>query len=251
MKALITGATSGIGREFAIQLSDLGYDLILVSRNKKELIEIKNSLKTKVDILSVELSNKKGCYEVYEKFKEEKIDLFINNAGVGVFGEFSSTNLEDELEMINLNLITPHILTKLFLKEFIKRDKGYILNVASTAAFTPGPLMASYYATKSYLFSLSSSIYEELRIRKSNVKIKVLCPGPANTNFNNKLGIKFGVKALTSNYVVKYTLKKLYKSRFIIIPGFTNKLLSIFVRIIPLKVLLRFNYKIQAKKVIK
>ena len=101
------------------------------------------------------------------------------------------------------------LLTKLFLKEFTKRDKGCILNVASTAAFTPGPLMASYYATKSYLFSLSSSIYEELRIRKSNVKIKVLCPGPVNTNFNNKLGIKFGVKALTSNYVVKYTLKKL------------------------------------------
>lgn len=187
MKALITGATSGLGREFAMQLSKYGYDLILVSRNKEELFKIKSILNTNVDIFVADLSNEMNCYKVYNKYKNEKLDLFINNAGVGVFGDFVSTELESELNMINLNLITPHILTKLFLNEFVKRNNGYILNIASTAAFCPGPLMASYYATKSYIFSLTVSIYEELRKTNSNVRISVLCPGPVNTNFNTRL----------------------------------------------------------------
>ena len=251
MKALITGATSGIGKEFAIELSKNGYDLILIARNKEELNKLKNTLKTDVEIYVTDLTKRKNAYKIYNRFKNEEIDLIINNAGVGVFGNFTDTNIDEELDMMEVNLVTPHLLTKLFLKGLIEKDRGKILNVSSTAAFAPGPLMAAYYSTKSYIYNLTCSIYEELKQINSKVKVSVLCPGPVNTNFNNRIGIKFGINALPPKYVVEYTLKKLNKNQLVIIPGFTNRLLSFFVRILPLKFILKLNYKIQSKKVIK
>lgn len=251
MKALITGATSGIGREFAFQLSKRGYDLILIGRNKQELNKLKKNLENNVEILNIDLSTINSCYKVYEKYKDEDIDLFINNAGIGVFGSFKDTNLEEELDMINLNLMTPHILTKLFLNEFVKRNRGHILNVSSTAAFSYGPLMSSYYSTKSYIYKLTCSIYQELKHDKSNVKISVLCPGPVDTDFNRKIGIKFAIKPLSTKKVVLYTLKKLHKGTIVIVPGFTNRALKMIIRFIPIKMLLILSYKMQSKKVIK
>ena len=209
MKALITGASSGLGKDFAVKLSNMGYDLILVSRNKKELEKVANNVKTKVQIEILDLSSKENCIKLFNKHKN--IDLLINNAGYGLFGEFSKTSLDKELNMIDLNINAVHILTKLYLQEMIKKDEGRILNVASTAAFLPGPLMSTYYSTKSYVYSLTTAIFEELRRIKSNVKISVLCPGPVNTNFNNIAEVNFSIKGLSSDYVTSYAINKMFK----------------------------------------
>lgn len=248
MKALITGASSGLGYDFACSLSKMGYDLILVARNGKKLKELKDNLKTKVKYYELDLSLEENVYKLYNLVRKEDIDLLINNAGFGVFGPFYETNIKKELQLIDTNLKTVHILTKLFLTKFKEKDKGRILNVASSAAFMPGPLLSSYYASKSYVYNLSLAIYEELRIVGSNVKISVLCPGPVNTNFNNVAGVTFGVKALSSEYVVNYTIKKMFKNKLVIIPGFKMKLIRLFVRFIGTKPLLKITYKIQKKK---
>ena len=130
----------------------------------------------------------------------------------------------------------------------IKKDSGRILNIASIAGFLPGPLMNTYYSTKSYVLSLTTAIYEELRHIKSNVKISVVCPGPTDTNFNEVAGVKFGVKAMESKTVVKYTLKKMFKNKLIIIPGFLNKLVYICSKIVPKKIILKLVYITQKKK---
>lgn len=248
MTALITGASGGLGFEFAKELSNLGYDLILVARNKEKLENIKKELKTNIEIYSMDLSIEKNIYSLYEKTKG-KVDLLINNAGFGLFGEFYKTSLEEELNMIDLNIKTYHILTKLFLKDMIKNNNGRILNVASLASFQPGPLMATYYATKSYVYNLTMAIYEELKATKSNVKISILCPGPVNTGFNDRAKIKFGVKAFESNYVVKYTINKMFNNKLIIIPGFFMKITLFFNRFISRKLMLKINYKIQKLKI--
>ena len=126
-----------------------------------------------------------------------------------MFGEFNDTNLDKELEMIDLNIKALHILTKLYLKDMIDRDKGNILNVASIAGFMPGPLLDTYYATKGYVVRLSQGIREELRRKKSNVRISILCPGPVETNFDNVAGVKFSLKGMNSDYVAKYAIDKM------------------------------------------
>ena len=193
MKALITGASSGIGADIAKVLSEMGYDLILVARRKTRLNKVKSELKTNVEIINMDISSTFNCMELYNQVKEEDIEILVNCARFGVFGEFTTTSLDKELDMIDTNIKGLHILTKLFLQDFTKRNRGYILNVASSAAFQPGPLMASYYASKAYVLRLSESIYGELREIKSNVGISVLCPGPVKTNFNSVAGVKFNL----------------------------------------------------------
>lgn len=137
MKALITGASSGIGRDMARVLSSLGYELILVARNENKLIELQKDLQTSTSVVSIDLSFKENCIELYNKFKNEEIDILVNNAGFGVFGEFTQTDLEKEIQLINTNITAVHILTKLFLKDMVKRNSGHILNVSSIAGFAP------------------------------------------------------------------------------------------------------------------
>lgn len=249
MKALITGASSGIGRDFARILAKMNYDLILVARNMKELEKVEKELAVKVELISLDLSVNDNCMKLYEQFENEDIDIIINNAGFGVFGEFSKTNLDRELELINTNVDAVHILTKLFYQKFKKVNKGYILNVASSAAFEPGPLMAAYYASKSYVYNLSCAIYEENRRDKNNIGISVLCPGPVDTNFNNVAGVSFGIKALRSYDVAKYALDKMFKNKLLIIPSFTIKCAHFLGKFVPLKFMLKITYGIQKKKV--
>ena len=246
MKALITGASSGMGRDFATILSSMGYDLVLVSRTKKKLEEVKKLCSTNVTIEVMDLSNIDNCKELYKKHKD--IELLINNAGFGLFGEFSKTSLDKELEMIDLNIKSLHVLTKLYLQDMIKKDSGRILNVASSAAFLPGPLMSTYYSTKSYVLRLTTAIYEELRRNKSNVKISVLCPGPVDTNFNNVANVKFSIKSLKSMDVAKYAIKKMFKNKLIIVPGLMCKLGTFGTRLVSIKTLLKIDYNIQRKK---
>ena len=143
MKALITGASSGIGRDIAKELSSKGYDLILVARELEKLNEVKSELKTKVETVSMDISNPENCKQLHEKYKD--IDILVNNAGFGDCGYFDKTNLDKELQMINTNIVAYHVLTKLYLQDMKKRDSGKILNVASIAGFMPGQLMATYY----------------------------------------------------------------------------------------------------------
>lgn len=246
MKALITGASSGIGKDFAIKLSSMGYDLVLVSRNEVALKKVAKHCKTKTYVETYDLSDIKNCKKLFNKYKD--VDLLINNAGFGVFGEFRKTDLDKEVNMINLNVTALHVLTKLYLQEMVKKDSGMILNVASSAAFLPGPLMSTYYSTKSYVFKLTTAIYEELRRIKSNVKVSVLCPGPVDTNFNDTAGVSFSVKGLSSDYVASYTIKKMFKNKLVIVPGFINKLSVIGCKIAPLKLLLKIDYNIQKGK---
>ena len=248
MKALITGASSGIGRDMARILSNKGYDLILVARNQKELEKLKNELKTNVEIIPLDLSDPDNCKKLYEQVKDENMDILINNAGFGAIGAFRKIDLDKELNMIDLNIKAIHILTKLFLDDFVKRDSGYILNVSSASAFQPGPLMATYYSTKCYVYHLTLAIYEELRRMNSNVKISCLCPGPVNTNFNNVANCEFKIDALSSEYVARYTIDKMFKNKLLIIPGFKIKLLYIFGRFVPNKLKLKVTYNIQHRK---
>lgn len=248
MKALITGASSGIGRDMARVLSHKGYDLILVARNEQLLNQLKKKLKTKVRIIVMDLSNEDACLSLYYQVKHEKIDMLINNAGFGIFGDFSETSLKGELNMIDLNIKAVHILTKLFLKDFKRKNHGAILNVASSAAFLPGPLMSTYYATKAYVLRLTEGIHEELRQDKSNVYIGALCPGPVETGFNDRAGVKFGVKGLKSIDVANYAIKQMYIGKVVIIPGNLMKITKFVNRLIPDRLLVQASYHIQKRK---
>ena len=246
MKALVTGASSGIGRDIARELSKKGYDLVIVARNKERLEELKQELKTKVEVISLDLSKKENCMKLHEEVKD--IDVLINNAGFGDFGKFVDTDIEKEIQMIELNITSVHLLTKLYLKDMVKENKGRILNVASIAGFMPGPLMATYYATKNYIIKLSEAIREELKKQKSDVKISILCPGPVKTNFNNVANVKFELHSLTSEYVAKYAVKEMLKNKFYIIPGLTIKVLKFLSKITPTPILAKCTYQMQKRK---
>ena len=246
MRVLITGASSGIGRDMARYLSKLGYELVLVSRNEEELNKLKEELKTKVEVIAMDLSIKENCYKLYEEAKD--IDILINNAGFGVFGKFVETDLEKEVNLIQTNVTAVHILTKLYLKDMVKKDKGHILNVASIAGFMPGPLMAAYYASKNYVVTLTRSINKELKKSKSNVKLSLLCPGPVNTNFNNVANVKFKVKALSSQYVAKYAVDRMLKGKLIITPGILIKIAKVMSKITPTAIVEEISYHMQVSK---
>lgn len=246
MKALVTGASSGIGKDMAIYLKKLGHEVIIVGSNKEKLDKVSKKLNCKSIVM--DLSNVDNCKKLYDKVKSEDIDILINNAGFGKLGEFTDINLDEELNMIDVNIRAVHILTKLFLKDFVKKDSGYILNVASSAAFEPGPLMATYYSTKAYVLRLTTSIYEELRRNKSKVHVSVLCPGPVKTNFNNVANVKFDIKSISSDYCAKYAIDKMFKNKLIIIPSFYMKVGIFFTRFIPTKMMAKIAYNIQNKK---
>lgn len=248
MKALVTGASSGIGYEISKYLAKRGYDVIVVARNRQALENLKNEIKTNVQIACMDLSVVDNCVKLYENFKDENIDVLINNAGFGMYGNFDILDMNKEIEMINVNILACDILTKLFLKDMKRRDSGYILNVGSIAGFMPGPLMSSYYASKSYVVKLTQAIRKELKKSKSGVSVSVLCPGPVNTNFNNTAGVKFAVRPLSSEYVAKYAVDMLFKKKLVIVPGFTIKLARFFSKFTPDNILAEITYYIQTKK---
>lgn len=248
MKALITGASSGIGKNMAYVLANKGIDLILVARNKDELLKIKANVKVNVEVIELDLLKEKNVFKLYEMCKDGNIDILINNAGFGLFGLFTETDLARELEMIDLNIKAYHILTKLFLKDFVEKDNGYILNVASSAGFMAGPRLSTYYATKNYVLKLTMAINEELRQSGSNVVVSALCPDPVNTNFNKVAHGEFSIKEASPKYVAEYAINKLFKKKMIIIPTFRIKLGIFLLRILPYRIQLIYCYHIQGKK---
>lgn len=247
MKALITGASSGIGRDMAKELDKRGYDLILVSRDKTKLEEVRKSLNGKnIEIIPMDLEVEENCKKLHSMTGE--VDILINNAGFGVFGNFTETDLDREISLIKTNITAVHILTKLYLKDMVRKNSGHILNVASIAGFLPGPLMASYYASKAYVVRLTEGIRAELKKAKSNVKLSLLCPGPVNTNFNNVAGVKFNLYSLSSEKVAKYAINKMLKNKFMIVPGVGIKILRILSKISPNNITSKLVYLMQERK---
>lgn len=248
MKALITGASSGIGKNMAYVLANKGIDLILVARSKEEMLKIKDNVKVNVDVIEMDLLKEKNVYKLYDMCKDKCVDILINNAGFGLFGLFTETDLDRELEMIDLNIKAYHILTKLFLKDFVEKDNGYILNVASSAGFMAGPRLSTYYATKNYVLKLTMAINEELRQSGSHVVVSALCPGPVNTNFNKVANGEFSIKEASPKFVAEYAIDKLFQKKMLIIPTMRIKLGIFLLRIIPYRLQLSFCYHIQGKK---
>lgn len=246
MKALITGASSGIGRDMARHLSKMGYDLVIVARRKVLLEELKRDLQTDVKIECLDISIKENCLKLFEENKD--IDLLVNNAGFGDFGKFDETDLEKEISMIETNIKSLHILTKLYLTEMKARNSGRILNVASIAGFMSGPLMATYYATKNYVVSLSKAVNKELKKDNSDVRVSVLCPGPVSTNFDNVANVKFSLKSLSSEYVAKYAIDRTLKNKQVIIPGKMMKIIYIANKLAPSCLSLEIAYYSQKRK---
>lgn len=249
MKALITGASSGMGRDMARTLSKKGYDLVLVARDEEKLKQVQEELRkygTNIEIIVKDLSSVENCKDIHKKV--QNVDILINNAGFGDCGNFTKTSLDKEISMIETNVIAYHILTKLYLIDMKEKCSGKILNVASIAGFMPGPLMATYYATKAYIVKLSESIREELKKEKSNVQISILCPGPVSTNFNNVANVNFHMREANSQNVADYAIKKLEQGKFYIIPGLDVKLAKIGAKFAPTSLTSKITYMVQKRK---
>ena len=255
MVALVTGASSGIGRDIAKELAKRKYNLIIVARDFEKLYQVKEEIETEfkveVESLKVDLSNKEECIKLYETVskKYKNIDVLVNNAGFGTCGEVTETDLEKEISMINTNITALHILTKLFLKDMVKRDKGNILNVASIAGFMPGPLMATYYSTKAYVVRLTESIRMELFMNHSKVKVSALCPGPVKTNFDKVADVKFSIKGQTSDKVAKIAVNKMLKNKMLIFTSFGVNFYSKMYKIMPDKMQAYLDYFMQKRKI--
>lgn len=249
MKALITGASSGIGQEIARELAARGYELILVARRRDRLEALSRALTVKCRIIEADLSDPEQCKMLYCRARSEDVDILVNNAGFGLCGPFAVTSLDRDLEMIRTNIIAVHILTKLFLHDFRIKNHGYILNVASSAGFTAGPLMATYYATKSYVLRLTEAIREELRREGSAVQISALCPGPVNTEFNDVAEVRFSLPGMSAKTCAKIAVRDMLRGRPIIIPGIGMKATIAAHRLAPEWLLPRITYHIQHNKI--
>lgn len=247
--AVITGASSGIGKEFAIQLSH-DYHLILVARRKERLEAIAKQLKTPCEIIIADLSKEEECYQLFDKIKTYPIDLFINNAGFGDCDSFFHSDLDKETQMIHVNITALHILTKLVLNHMQKRNSGYLLNVASSAGLTPGgPYMATYYATKSYVTSLTRAIAQELKEQHSDIYIGCLCPGPVDTEFNDIAQVEFALKGISASSCVQYCLKKMFQRQIVIIPTLKMKIALTLGKWIPSSLYIKIISHQQKKKI--
>lgn len=249
MLALITGASSGIGRDMARVLSQKGYDLILVARRKDRLEELQKELQTKVEIIALDLSKKENCIQLFEQTKDQPIDFVILNAGFGHCGYFHEMEMEQLTNMIQVNVEGLTVLFRLYLHLMKERNHGYIMNVASAAAFTTGPLMAEYYATKAYVYQLTLAVYEELRRMKSKVRVSVLCPGPVKTEFDEVADVRFQMKSQTSEFVARFAIQKALKGKLILIPSKKIAIGKFFTRFVSEKTLAKIGYSFQKKKI--
>lgn len=239
--ALITGASSGIGLELAQLMARDGVSLVLVARSEEKLNEIAQGFRSlyKVDVQTVvcDLSQPRAPFDLHSEIVRRgvTIDYLVNNAGFGIYDRFLDTDLNRELEMIQLHVATTTVLTKLFAADMAERGNGRIMNVASTAAFQPGPWMAVYYATKAYMLSYSEAANESLK--GSGVTVTCLCPGPTPTNFqvrarNRKRGLLRHVKT-SAAFVAREGYFGMLAGKPLVIPGLLNKLGTVFVRFLP------------------
>lgn len=254
--ALVTGASSGIGREIVKLLESYGYGSILVARRRSRLEDLAEDLKYKSYIIEADLSQpstaKDLCQKIDELGEKEaiRIDLLVNNAGFGDLGFFGETDLDKELDMIHVNIESLHILMKHYLKRFVEEDKGHILNVASSAGLMPaGPYMSTYYATKAYVTSLTSGVAKELKDRDSRVVVSALCPGPVDTEFNDVANCSFDIGSIGPGQCAREALENLFKGKTIIVPSTKMKLATKFSKILTRNRLIDICGRQQKKKI--
>ena len=245
-KALITGASSGIGAAIAKVLDSMGYETILVARRTDRLEAVAKELSCPTHIYAADLTDTDSVKGVVKNHPD--IDVLINNAGLGVYGEFTETDFDRESDMMDVNIRALHLLMKEYIPLMEKRGGGKILNVSSSAAFFAGPFLSSYYASKAYVLKLSRAVREELRRRKSPVSISVLCPGPVETEFGEVSGSDLGKGTLSPKVVAKAAIRGLLKNKFMIVPGFTMKCTRFLSKILPEAISVRVLYNIQKSK---
>ncbi|WGS64727.1 SDR family NAD(P)-dependent oxidoreductase [Marinitoga aeolica] len=251
---LITGASSGIGLELAKIFAKNKHNLVLIARSYDKLQRIKDDLEKKynikVIIIKKDLSNPNSPKELYNEIKQKNIfiNILVNNAGYATFGKFYDLDIEKELNMIQLNVVTLVHLTKLFLDDMIKYNEGKILNVASTAAFQPGPLMANYYASKAYVLNFSEALNEELKDK--NISVSALCPGATSTGFVKRANMEKSklfqaLKPMRPQKVAEIAYNGLMNKKQVIIPGFRNKFLAFSIRFTPRKIVPKMVMNLQ------
>ncbi len=252
--ALITGASQGIGYEFAVVLAQMGYNLILVARNEEKLAKIQTELTQKNNIKVLysaqDLSQASACEAVFTTFQDKNIEILINNAGFGDFGDFVESNWIKQNEMMQLNMVSLTHLTHLFLPKMVAQKNGKIMNIASTASFQPGPLMAVYYATKSYVLSFSEAIGKELE--NTGVTVTALCPGPTTSGFQAAASLEEsklvkGKKLPTAQEVAVFGIKAMMKGKSVAVHGFQNNFLAGLVKFLPRKMVLSMVKSAQEK----
>ncbi len=238
---LITGASSGIGYELAKLFATDGYHLVLVAKNEPRLFLIADELATTFHVsvipLGQDLTEAQAANHIFARLQQEAItiDILVNNAGIGIYGAFAETDLMKELEVMQVNIVALTALTKLFLQEMLKRGKGKILNVASTAAFESGPFVAVYFATKAYVLSFSEALTEELR--ETGITVTTLCPGPTDTNFLKQAGVpSIGVvrnATMKASRVAMLGYCGLLTGKLRVVPGLVNQLFLLAIKLAP------------------
>jgi short-subunit dehydrogenase len=254
--ALITGASNGIGLELAKIHASKGGDLVLVARNKSKLDELKSELEKQFGVsvytIGKDLSAIDAAQKVYEETNKQniQIDYLINNAGFGDFGMLEESDWNKQLDMINLNITTLTHFTKLYLQDMVKRRSGKIMNVASTAAFQPGPTMSVYCATKAYVLSFTEAVSNE--VSNKGITVTALCPGATETGFQAAGGLDEselfkGKKLPTAKEVAEYGYKSMIKGKTVAIHGIMNNIMSTSIRFIPRALVLKVSRKMLDK----
>ena len=247
--AVVTGASAGLGTEFAKQLAGKGYKLILTARREERLRQLAEELNVECEVIPADLSKTEECLRFFAAIEEKKIDIFINNAGFGDCNLFLEGDLEKELDMIDVNVKAMHTLMKLSLQKMQKENHGYILNVASSAGLLPaGPYMATYYATKAYVSSLTQAIAQELKEMDSRVYVGALCPGPVDTEFYDVANVEFTLKGITPEYCVEYALKQMIKRKTVIVPTLLMKASTLASKVAPRSLAVKITSGQQRKK---
>ncbi len=254
--AVVTGASSGLGAEFARQLSKEGYYILMVARRKDKLLELQKELSSESSIFTADLSEKKEINKLCDHIKNlieedpgNRLSVFINNAGFGLSGNFTDCEEKREMEMINVNIKALHRLTKRMIPLMDRESGGYILNIGSSAGLLPaGPYMATYYATKAYVVSLTRAIAHELKAQGSRTYIGVLCPGPVNTEFNDVAGVAFALKGISASGCVSYAIKMMKKRKVVIVPTLRMKLACSLSKLVPSNILIPMTAHQQHRK---
>lgn len=242
MTALITGASVGIGRELARIFAENGHDLVLVARNAEQLkqvaAECQSLGKVTARVLAKDLSVPGAPHEIFDELKRDgvAIDVLVNNAGFGNYGQFAEVDLDADIRLLEVNIVALTALTKLFLPGMLSRRSGRIMNVASMAAFQPGPFMSTYYASKAYVLHLSEAIASECAGR--GVVVSALCPGPVKTEFQARAGIVGsrlfkGKATMDARTVAMDGYRGLMRGRRVVVPGIANKFVVQLTRLVP------------------
>lgn len=239
--ALVTGASSGIGYELAKVFAREGHDVVLTARTKESLDklarELQGSHSVRAISLPADLSDSRAADQIHATLEEERvrIDFLVNNAGFGTHGPFSEAELTSQLRMMQVNMTALVHMTRLFLPDMVKRGEGRVLNVASTAAFAPGPMMAVYYASKAFVLSFSQAVADE--VKNSGVTVTALCPGPTRTGFQGSAGMEktrlFSRDVMDANVVAEAGYRGMMKGKPVVVPGLRNSALRIASRLVP------------------